>query len=60
MEVSDKGIHICTWDNPWDPEKSKRAQHPYAKCIYDGGFSQTHERYECPCCGKIFSVELPQ
>lgn len=59
MQKDKEYIHICTRDDPWTPEKSKKAQHPDAKCVFDGGWEQEYERYECPHCGKRFNVEIP-
>lgn len=52
-------IHTCTADDPWTEQKSDRAQHPDAKLVYDGGWEQEYERYECPHCGLRFKVTLP-
>ncbi len=54
--------HICKRDDPWTPQKSKRAVHPDASRIggYDG-FSADHDdydTYQCPHCGKIFDVAV--
>ena len=54
--------HVCTPDDPWTPEKSKRADHPDAVELsqedgYPGGDIVT---YKCPNCGKRFKCELPQ
>ena len=58
MQKDEEKVHICTWEDPWTPEKSKGAQHSFAKCVFDGGWDQEYERYECPCCGKIFKVDI--
>jgi hypothetical protein len=52
--------HVCTKADPWTPEKGDRAQHPDAVCVYDGGWEQEYERYECPNCGHRFAVTLGQ
>jgi len=51
--------HLCTADDPWTPEKSRRADHPAAKFLYtDDHWMDTADRYECPHCGKQFWVEV--
>jgi hypothetical protein len=62
MQNKDEKVHICTWEDSWTPEKSKRAQHPFAKCVFDGGWGwdQEYAIYECPCCGKRFEVDIPR
>lgn len=53
--------HICTKDDPWELAKhGNLGVHPDAKCVYDGGWDQLYERYECPNCGLSFKVELAQ
>jgi hypothetical protein len=52
-------IHVCTAADPWNIDKSKRAQHPDAKD--DGECSEgCCDYYKCPHCGLRFRVELPQ
>ncbi len=51
---------VCTAANPWTKEKSERATHPDAICVYDGGWEQEHESYECPHCNLRFKVTLSQ
>lgn len=51
--------HLCTADDPWSADKAKRAVHPDAECIDDGGWEQEYETYKCPHCGHRFSVTLP-
>ncbi len=55
-------VHICTKDDPWTPEKSKRCQHPDAEAgdETDYGLGCYCVSYKCPHCGKHFEVELPQ
>ena len=55
-------LHTCTAENPWTPEKSKRAIHPDAKLVgeRDYGGGEYCEQYKCPHCGERFEVELPQ
>lgn len=55
-------IHICTKEDPWSPDKSRRAMHPDAKHTdsVDYGLGEYCECYKCPYCGKYFEVELPQ
>lgn len=54
--------YTCTALEPWTPEKSTRAIHPDAELIdeRDYGGGEYCEKYECPNCGLIFEVELPQ
>lgn len=54
--------HICTKDDPWTPEKSRRAEHPDAEYVseHDYGSGEYCVTYKCPHCGKRFEVELPQ
>ena len=52
--------HVCTADDPWSKEKSVRAEHPDAVCVWDGGLEQEYERYECPHCKQRFTVEIAQ
>lgn len=54
--------HICTADDPWTPEKGKRAIHPDAVSGEDRDFGggEYCVSYKCPHCGKNFYVELPQ
>jgi hypothetical protein len=51
--------YVCTKAAPWAPDKGKRATHPDAECIYDGGWAQESETYKCPNCGKVFRVTIP-
>lgn len=46
----------CTKDAP----NRDAHVHPDAKCVYDGGWEQEYERYECPHCGLSFKVTVPQ
>jgi hypothetical protein len=57
--LPDKEVHICTVEDPWTPEKSRKAGHPMAECIYDGGLEQEYEIYKCPICGHVFKVTIP-
>lgn len=55
--------HTCTKDDPWTAEKEKTAVHPDATCVreYDDWFDgSSFEDYECPNCGKKFTVEVPR
>lgn len=45
MQKNKEYVHVCTADDPWNPEKSKKAQHPDAKCVFDGGWEQEYEKY---------------
>lgn len=55
--------HKCTAEDPWTPEKSKRAHHPDATEVgeqrdgYPGGDLQ---KVRCPHCGVVWTEELPQ
>lgn len=55
--------HVCTKDDPWSPEKSKRAVHPDAREVsahYDwSAFHHDYVTMKCPWCGKEFESELP-
>ena len=53
---------VCTAANPWTEENGARAIHPDAKYLEDRdfGLGVYCEKYECPHCGKVFYVELPQ
>lgn len=55
---------ICTKDNPYtiDGAYGRRVIHPDAneKTQHDGYPGGDIVDYECPNCGKEFSVELPQ
>jgi len=55
-------VYTCTKENPWTPEKGKRAMHPDAKYLGDKdyGLGENVECFECPNCGKYFEVELAQ
>ena len=53
---------ICTKENPRpkDAPVNEFWAHPDAKCVYDGGWEQEYESFECPNCGLYFSVEIAQ
>src|SRR5262245_57307139 len=51
---------VCTKATPWSPEQGTPVQHPDSECIYDGGWEQEYERYECRICGHVFEVTLAQ
>lgn len=53
--------HVCTADDPWDPTKSDRAEHPDAVIVGtdDQSMYGSYEEYKCPHCNKRFWVELP-
>jgi len=54
--------YVCSKDKPWSEDKGRRAIHPDAKYLGDRDFGAGEycEKYQCPHCGKIFYVELPQ
>jgi hypothetical protein len=54
--------HVCTAQDPWTPEKGKRAEHPDAVQLgeHDYGLGCYCIQYCCPHCGKYFEQELPQ
>jgi len=63
MSTDTAKIHICTADDPWSPEKAKRARHNDAVPIgeqQDGWPSGDIQRYRCPHCEHEFDLELPQ
>ena len=49
--------HHCTAEDPWTPERGKRAYHPDAVELVDFG-EVVH--YRCPHCGHSWGTELPQ
>lgn len=49
---------ICTAENPWTPEKAKRAQHPDAEYV-SSCVAGCCSEYHCPHCHKIFWIEYP-
>ena len=53
---------ICTKENPRpkDAPVNEFWAHPDAKRVYDGGWAQEYESFECPNCGLYFSVEIAQ
>lgn len=62
MPISKQGReqpYICTEDSPWTPDKGTPTEHHDAVCVYDGGWDQEYERYECPHCDLRFTVTLP-
>lgn len=54
--------YICTREAPWTPDVKGPVSHPDAKEVEqrDGKFGGDLLDYECPNCGKHFTVELPQ
>lgn len=54
--------YVCVRDDPWSPAKGVPAVHPDARELrqYDNHPCGDLVDYECPHCGKRFTVELPQ
>lgn len=54
--------HVCTADDPWTHEKSRRGIHPDAKFVKQEANPPTGDVawYLCPHCKTAFANELPQ
>jgi hypothetical protein len=53
---------VCTKEEPWTPERGRRAAHPAAEHLRDRdyGDGESTAVYRCPYCDLTFEEELAQ